>query len=1059
TLVVVVLVVSILRIVSTLLALGQLGLPVPVPSVGGIGGKITPGSYTDNSTGINYVSDDGFIEGGATYEFATSSNSFQLSSLRYFPKNERNCYTLRPKQGKNNRYLIRAIIGYANYDYRDQNPQFDLYLGADYWATVNITDRMKAKAYEIIHLSLSDYINVCLINTGHGIPIISALELRLLDITMYEGQFQSLILSNRRNFGTNETVRYKDDVYDRIWYPLSLPGCRAVNNSDVVSAGPLDEEKLPLKVRSTAFTPINSTHMLTYTWVANTTDKFIIYIHIAEVEILKSNQKRVFTIYLNGAHLFGPFSLSTSLTTITNQSTHTGFSSYELELIPTLDSTLPPLYNAIETYKVKKLVQNQTQDRDAISNTKYTYGLKRNWQGDPSVPQAYPWDGLNCSYKDTLSPMIISLNLSSSGLMGEIATALANLTMIESLDMSNNNLTGIVPKFLADLDFLRFLNLTGNNFTRPLPAELLAKSKKRSLFLSIEESGDQDKGYCLNGSCKNKKHTKVVIPVIVAIVVVIVLLIASVIVWKYKRGQGGCAPLRGQGAAPLAGSRGRAPCWGPADPNGIFGGPHVVGVWRQRPQRGSGQRPDPNGIFGAPKISRSSHTPISNTLKQRNQQYTYSEVKSITNNFTTVIGKGGFGAVFRGSIGGNQVAVKILSESSAQGYKEFQAEVKLLMDVRHKNITLLIGYCNESNHKGIIYEYMANGNLGQHLFGSYETQSSTTNISTLELLAQMDVQTPPIVHRDVKSSNILLNEGFQAKLADFSLSRAFTDDDATHVSTSVVAGTYGYIDPELTVKSDVYSFGVVLLELITSRRAISENKNIIDWVKSTVAEGHVEHIIDPKLQGDFNRDTAWKVVELAIACVLKNIIDWVKSTVAEGHVEHIIDPKLQGDFNRDTAWKVVELAIACVSDSSIKRPTMNDVVMELKYCLNAEKIHRSIPDNESDSFAHIGYLADQLSILDVTLILSYDIKYKRSELLVFADTVAGSSLASAQSCQNVKRSAPNTPTNASLSKYTGTGDTVLRKRRPVGNESTCRDVCNLSVASDIMQQHICTGEL
>ena len=104
------------------------------------------------------------------------------------------------------------------------------------------------------------------------------------------------------------------------------------------------------------------------------------------------------------------------------------------------------------------------------------------------------------------------------------------------------------------------------------------------------------------------------------------------------------------------------------------------------------------------------------------------------------------------------------------------------------------------------------------------------------------------------------------------------------------------------MKSDVYSFGLVLLELITSRRAISENINIIDWVKSTVAEGHVEHIIDPKLQGN---------------------------------------------FNRDTAWKVVELAIACVSYASIKRPTMNDVVMELKNCLQAEQTHHCIPDNES----------------------------------------------------------------------------------------------------------------
>ncbi|GKB01676.1 ribonuclease H-like domain-containing protein [Tanacetum coccineum] len=392
-------------------------------------------------------------------------------------------------------------------------------------------------------------------------------------------------------------------------------------------------------------------------------------------------------------------------------------------------------------------------------------------------------------------------NLSSSGLSGEIVAALANLTMIESLDLSYNNLTGAVPQFLASLDNLKLLNLTGNNFTRPLPAELLAKSKKQSLYLSIEVIGDQDKDLAIKDDA----------------------------------------------------------------------------------------------------------------FKQRNQQYTYSEVKSITNNFTMVIGKGGFGTVFRGSIGGNQVAVKMLSESSSQGYKQFQAEVKLLMDVRHKNITPLVGYCNDSNHKAIIYEYMSNGNLRQHLFDessnvlSWERRLQIGCDAAEGLVYMHDGCRPPIVHIDVKPTNILLNEGFQAKLADFGMSRAFTTEDATDESTRIV-GTLGYLDPEyrlsnrLTMKSDVYSFGIVLLELITSRRAISENINIINWVKSTIAEGHVEHIIDPKLQGN---------------------------------------------FNRDTAWKVVELAIACVSYSSIKRPTMNDVVMELKYCLQAEQIHRSIPDNES----------------------------------------------------------------------------------------------------------------
>nr|GEZ05380.1 leucine-rich repeat transmembrane protein kinase protein [Tanacetum cinerariifolium] len=607
-----------------------------------------PGSYTDNSTGINYVSDNGLIEGGATYKFATSSNSLQLSSLRYFPEKERNCYTLRPQQGKNNRYLIRATIGYANYDYRDQNPQFDLYLGADYWATVNITDSMKGQDHEIIHLSLSDYINVCLINTGHGIPIISALEVRLLDITMYESEFQSLILSHRNTFGTNETIRYADDMYDRKWYLLSSTGTIKVTNSSLVSAALSDRVKLPLKVMRTAITPINSTDILTYTWPANTTDQFVIYIHIAEVEILKSNQKREFNIQLNGDLLFGPFSPSTSLTTITGQHTYTG---------------------------------KEDQDAAAISNTKSVYGLKRNWQGDPCVPQAYAWDGLNCSYKETETSRIISLNLSSSGLSGDIVTALANLTMIESLDLSNNNLTGTVPEFLANLDYLKLLNLTGNNFTRPLPAELLAKSKKRSLFLSIEEIGDQEKGYCINGSCKNKKQAKVVIPVIVAIATVIMLLTGFAIVWMM--------------------------------------------------------------------------------IKRKTSKDT----------------------------------------STKEGYKEFQAEVKLLMDIRHKNITSLVGYCNDSNHKAIIYEYMANGNLEQHLF------DENSNVLSWERRLQIGCDAaeglvymhhgcrPPVVHRDVKSSNILLDEGFRAKLADFGLSRVFTTEDATYAQSTVVAGTCGYLDP------------------------------------------------------------------------------------------------------------------------------------------------------------------------------------------------------------------------------------------------------------------------
>ncbi|XP_076950192.1 putative LRR receptor-like serine/threonine-protein kinase At1g51880 [Bidens hawaiensis] len=311
-------------------------------------------------------------------------------------------------------------------------------------------------------------------------------------------------------------------------------------------------------------------------------------------------------------------------------------------------------------------------------------------------------------------------------------------------------------------------------------------------------------------------------------------------------------------------------------------------------------------------------------LTPRKQQFTYSEVRSITNNFKTVIGKGGFGTVYHGYNGKDQVAVKMLTESSVQGYKEFQAEVKLLMDVRHKNITSLVGYCNDNSRKGIIYEYMANGSLEKHLFDgnprvlSWETRLQIACDAAEGLVYLHHGCRPPIVHRDVKPSNILLNDVFQAKLADFGMSRAFKTEDATHEST-VVVGTRGYLDPEyyitnlLSEKSDVYSFGVALLEFITGRRATSENTNLIDQVKSMVARGNVNYLIDPRLEGR---------------------------------------------FNTNSAWKVVELAIACVSHTSIERPTMNNVAAELKNCLQAEKAGNDRPNDQS---GHVSFNVEAVS--------------------------------------------------------------------------------------------------
>ncbi|KAH0873131.1 LOW QUALITY PROTEIN: hypothetical protein HID58_070493 [Brassica napus] len=201
--------------------------------------------------------------------------------------------------------------------------------------------------------------------------------------------------------------------------------------------------------------------------------------------------------------------------------------------------------------------------------------------------------------------------------------------------------------------------------------------------------------------------------------------------------------------------------------------------------------------------------------------------------------------MYHGNLDDAQVAVKMLSHSSAQGYKEFKAEVELLLRVHHRHLVGLVGYCDDGDNLALIYEYMANGDLRENMSGK-----RGGNVLTWENRMQIAVEAaqgleylhngcrPPMVHRDVKTTNILLNDRSGAKLADFGLSRSFSIDGECHVST-VVAGTPGYLDPEyyrtnwLSEKSDVYSFRVVLLEIVTNQPVIDktrERPHINEWV-------------------------------------------------------------------------------------------------------------------------------------------------------------------------------------------------------------------------------------
>ncbi|KAJ3678555.1 hypothetical protein LUZ60_002358 [Juncus effusus] len=267
------------------------------------------------------------------------------------------------------------------------------------------------------------------------------------------------------------------------------------------------------------------------------------------------------------------------------------------------------------------------------------------------------------------------------------------------------------------------------------------------------------------------------------------------------------------------------------------------------------------------------------------RRFSYEELRTITKDFKDVVGQGGFGKVYHGLLeDGTEVAVKLRSFISPQGAKEFQAEAWLLSRIHHRNMVCLIGYCDENNSLALVYEFMANGSLQELLTGQRRTITWRKRLKiALEAAQGLEYLhkacTPPIIHRDIKSSNILLTNNLNAKIADFGLSRALLTDDQTHITATFIAGTPGYLDPEytktyrLTEKSDVYAFGVVLLELVTGLPAIlpeletvNGNSNLVDWVNFHLQNDSMNNIIDSYILNKSDLISVNKAVSLAVLC-------------------------------------------------------------------------------------------------------------------------------------------------------------------------------------------------
>ncbi|CAL4911892.1 unnamed protein product [Urochloa decumbens] len=299
--------------------------------------------------------------------------------------------------------------------------------------------------------------------------------------------------------------------------------------------------------------------------------------------------------------------------------------------------------------------------------------------------------------------------------------------------------------------------------------------------------------------------------------------------------------------------------------------------------------------------------------------FTLFELETITKSFRAdyVLGEGGFGTVYKGYIDENvrvglkslPVAVKVLNRDGHQGHREWLTEINFLGQLKHPNLVKLIGYCCEDDYRLLVYEFMFRGSLEKHLFRNTTPLPWGTRMSialgAAKGLACLHNAQRPVIFRDFKTSNILLDSDYTAKLSDFGLAKAGPEGDETHVSTQVM-GTYGYAAPEyvmtghLTARSDVYSFGVVLLGLLTGRKSIdksrpSREQSLVDWALPKLNDKRrLLQIIDPKLQGQYSVRAAHKACILAFYCLSHN----PKSRPIMSDVVETLEP-LQGSGSSD----------------------------------------------------------------------------------------------------------------------------------------------------------------
>ncbi|KAL5702830.1 hypothetical protein ACHQM5_027995 [Ranunculus cassubicifolius] len=506
----------------------------------------------------------------------------------------------------------------------------------------------------------------------------------------------------------------------------------------------------------------------------------------------------------------------------------------------------------------------------------YPENLAESWKGNDACND---WNFVTC---DTQKKSVTIINFGKQGFKGVISPAYANLTSLSKLLLNDNDLSGGVPDSLLGLAQLELLDVSNNNLTGTapkFPQKVKFKTDGNKLGTNKGKDGGGGSGSGPPGTSsggrgstpdKSKGMSTGIIVVIVLAAVVVLAIVVCFVACKFRNRK----QQMKFGRVPDTASNGKEMVSNASTSgymNGLGGG-------------------------GNELVSQGSDASDIQLFQGGNVAISIQVLRQVTNNFSheNILGRGGFGIVYKGVLhDGTQIAVKRMESAvmSSKGLGEFQAEIAVLTKVRHRHLVALLGFCTTDNERLLVYEYMPQGTLGQHLFDPTEHGYSPLTWKQRVTIA-LDVARgveylhtlahESFIHRDLKASNILLGDDMRAKVSDFGLVKIAPQGGEQSMVTRL-AGTFGYLAPEYAVtgkvstKVDVYAFGAVLMELVTGRPALDERKpddesHLVTWFRrAMVSKNNIRKAIDPELQQDDETFISIsKVIELAGHCTSRD---------------------------------------------------------------------------------------------------------------------------------------------------------------------------------------------